>query len=208
MREVCTWAAVTSAAVTSVRIAVLVLVMLALAACGESSGKKLSDAALAKLVLQPAELRGLDRFANEQEIMSQQSPVLGRDPHRFGRQNGWVARYRRLRGNDGPLTLASGVEAFGKSSGASDFFDEVTELNERNAAGSHMKAADGDDLGDERRVLATPPGRPGSVRFVLAVWRTGRFVGSISASGYSGRISPADVIALVKRQDERLSATD
>jgi hypothetical protein len=189
-------------------VAVFVVVALASGGCGDSSGENLSENELAKLVVQPSDVPRLSRFQNEREIMSQQSPVLGRDPHRFGRQNGWVARYRRPRGSNGPLILASGVDMFAKRSGASDFFGKVTKVNEANAAGSGMKSADGDDLGDERQVLATPSGRPGSVRFVLAVWRTGRFVGSISASGYSGRISSDDVVALAKRADRRLATAD
>jgi hypothetical protein len=188
--------------------AVLAAAALAASGCGSSGAKELPERELAKLVVQPGDVPGMGRFANGREILAEQSPVLGRDPHKFGRQNGWIVRYRRARGSNGPLILPSGVETFGKSSGASKFFDEVTKLNERNAAGSGMKQADGDDLGDERRVLSTKPGRPDSVRFVVTVWRTGRIVGSISASGYSGRMSSDDVVALAKRQDQRLAAAD
>jgi hypothetical protein len=181
-------------------------VLLALGAgCGSHTAAPLSDRQLAKLVLQPSDLPGLERFANAREVSSEQSPVLDGDPATFGRQGGWVARYRGSGAGKGPLQLASTVEMFDAADGAGKFFDELRKREAKIEAETGLTSVDVPSVGDEAYAYATPHARPGSIRAVIVTWRDGRFVATAFANGFAERMSVRDVLALVRRQDRRLA---
>jgi hypothetical protein len=191
-------------------VAVTGLVLLALGAgCGsQHSVRPLSDARLAKLVLQPSDLPGLEQFANGREVSSEQSPVLGADPARVGRQRGWVARYRR-RGNPdtaGPLLMASTVEMFDRPARASKFFGQLRKRDATIVAASGLVSVDLPTVGGESYAYATPHARRRTVRTVIVTWREGRFVAVAFANGFAERMSVPDVLALARRQEDRLAA--
>lgn len=200
----------TSPAVGRTRTATLCVAVLALSACGGSSGKKLSESELSRLVVQQRDVPTMTRFANGREVLAEQSPVLGRDPARFGRQGGWIVRYRQAHGVHprGPLTLASGIEAFGKSSGAADFLSKVKELDDANLASSGFARADAGGIGDVGFAYASRPRGGDAVKFVTVVWRNGRFVGSVSASGYKDRMTTASVLELARQQNATIENAD
>jgi hypothetical protein len=178
-----------------------------LGGCGSgSSGKKLSDRELARLVLQSADLHGFDRFSFGPEVTSELSPVLGRDPVKFGRQSGWTARYRRVgRGGRGPLTVTSSVEVFGSAGGAAKYLHAVAENQKQTNAAGGLKELDPSGMGDEAIGATTAMPPPGSVRSVLVTWREGRFVSSLAAIGFAQRMPVSDVVALAHEQEDRLA---
>jgi hypothetical protein len=181
-------------------------VLLALGAgCGSHTAAPLSDRQLSRLVLQPSELPGLERFANAREVSSEQSPVLGGDPARFGRQGGWVARYRVSGAANGPLLIASTVEMLDGGGGAGKFFGELRKRDQRVEGATGLTSVDLPRVGDESYAYATPHARPGTIRTVAVTWRDGRFVATAFANGFAERMSVRDVLALARRQDRRLA---
>jgi hypothetical protein len=191
-------------------VAVLALAALVLAGCGHSSrGKKLSDRELGALVLQPTDLpKTFSEFSFARESSSELSPALHGDRTRFGRQDGWVARYRRGGPTQarGPLTVASGVEVFADSDGAADYLDAVVEAQE--SAGGALRKVEVSTLGDETAAFAPPGAPPGTAVSFYVVWRDGRFAGGISAVGFARRLVLADVVALARKQEKRMTRAD
>lgn len=175
------------------------------AGCGSHAAAPLPDRQLAKLVLQPSDVPNLERFANTREVSSEQSPALGGDPERFGRQGGWVARYRGSGAANGPLLLASTVEMFDAADGAGKFFGEQRTRDKRVEAATGLTSVDIPRVGDESYAYATPHARPGTIRTVLVTWRDGRFVATALANGFAERMPVGVVPALVRRQDRRLA---
>jgi hypothetical protein len=189
----------------------LLLAMVSIAGCGSSvpAGKKPSEGVLRDLTLRAKDLpRAFTAFVDGPEAVFDLQPVLRRDPKRFDRQGGWVARYRR---NGGPrarglLTLVSGVEVFARPSGAKQYLGAIEKQDEQTAPATNLGTVRVPAVGDETYAVATPKSVQGSVRYVIVTWRDGRFVGTLSASGFSGAMKIGDVIALVRRQQRRIAA--
>lgn len=189
----------------------VLLAVISTTGCGGSqpAGKKPAESVLRGLTLRAKDLpRTFAPFADGREAVFELQPVLGRNPARFDRQGGWVARYRR---NGGPrtrglLTLVSGAEAFARPSGAKDYLGAIEKQDERTAALTNLERIDVPRIGDEAHAVATPKSVPGSVRYMIVTWRDGRFIGTLSATGFSGAMKTADVIALVRRQEKRIAA--
>src|SRR3954462_57093 len=100
--------------------AAVAAILIALSGCGSSEGSRLSEGDLAKLVLQTGDLPGFDQFDEGRQVASDAHPGPRFDPTRFGRQDGWKARYHRGGGPQtrGPLVVESRVDVFGDSGGA------------------------------------------------------------------------------------------
>lgn len=185
----------------------LVACALVITACGAHTAEPLSDEQLQTLVLQSADLpRTLERFSSDHELRSEQSPILEGDSGRFGRQNGWVARYRRS-GNPrlrGPLTVASTIEMFGRSAGASKYLHAVEKRDREVASLTGLKELRVSAIGATSHGLESAHAPRGSIRYVIVTWREGRFVGIVSASGYAELMSARDVVALARSQEKRV----
>jgi len=185
----------------------LVACALVITACGGHTAQPLSDGQLQGLVLQSADLpRTLERFSFEHELRSEQSPVLAGNSSRFGRQKGWVARYRR-RGDPrlrGPLTVASTIEMFGRPAGASNYLDAVEMRDQEVASTTGLKEVTVPAIGSTSHALESDRAPHGSIRYVIVTWREGRFVGSVSASGYAELMAVRDVVMLARSQEKRV----
>jgi hypothetical protein len=189
------------------RVAVVsVLAVALLAGCGGGSARpKLPDGKLQKLVLQEQDLPAYDQFVFEREVASDFNPVLHREPNELGRQNGWTARYRRVRSRgSGALTVSSIADVFGRDSDAKKFLDAVDELQAQVGPANGLKKL-ALDLGDQAVGYATANALPSGVRSVQVMWRKGRYVGTITATGFTRQMSVANVVALARKQDRRLS---
>jgi hypothetical protein len=187
-------------------VAATLVASIALAGCGKSStGPRLTENQLRKLVLQQRDVSGLDRFSFGREVTSEFNPLLGRDPHAFRRQNGWVVRYRR-RGNAGPgaLTVASVADVFSSGKDAQKFLDAVQKSETETAEANGLKEVTIDRLGEDAVAVATARTTPAGIRFVRISWRDGRFVCSVSASGFARRMSVDDIVAHARKQERRL----
>lgn len=121
------------------------------------------------------------------------------DPTRFGRLQGWKSRFRRpgSPATRGPLVIESRTDLFESSRGAEQ------DLKAVDAPG--FVEQDAPELGDNARVLSSQAGQPGSVRYVLVAWREDNALATVYVSGFQGKLSAAEVIALARKQQARLA---
>jgi hypothetical protein len=194
-----------------VRVAVLVLVLpLALAACG--SGGETKALRLDGLVLRPADLGArFSRFDAGRQTRLDAHEGPRHDPERFGRQDGWKARFRRAgatAATAGPIVVDSRVDEFHDEGGAKDDLEAYEE--EWNATVVASGATDAErprihGLGDDARALDLLQGtRRSGQRLIVVAWRAGRVTASVSVTGFASKLTLADVVALARRQDSHI----
>jgi hypothetical protein len=165
--------------------------------------------ALPAVVLQPDDLPAAFSRFDEGPLAIADAPVGDRaDPQRFGREDGWKARYRR-RGSEataGPLVVESRADLFGGSGGAEREFDthrDELELQVRDAS----DLIEVEQLGTQAVALTQgSDGAPGTIVFHTVVWQYRNVSASVSANGFSGKLRLADVLALARAQQRRLAA--
>jgi hypothetical protein len=183
----------------------LVAVAASVAACSGSDGDDSGPAGeeLRRLVLQPEDLP--DAFARFDEGRLNRldfRPGPRESRTRFGRRDGWKARYKRSgdRQTSGPLVVNSQVDLFGDEEGAEQ--DLEAYQDELEPAWSTLPAP---TLGD-RAVAMTL--RQGSGRFAVrhftVAWRDGRSTASVRVNGFEGKVLLRDTIALARKQQARL----
>jgi hypothetical protein len=188
----------------------LILLLLALAAVsgcmGDGDSAAIDKADLKQLVLQPGDLpRAFIRFDEGRQTRTDQPGGTLADVERFGRQDGWKARYRRpgSPATKGPLVVESKVDVFDDSGGANKELEA-----ERDAIVEGLHVTDpAPKLGDES-FLAT--GTQGSgqfkVRFYLVAWRHANAMASVLANGFEPKLTREQVVALARKQQSRLAA--
>lgn len=160
---------------------------------------------LAGLVLQPADLTGpWVQFDEGRQARADAPPGTRADSRRFGRIDGWKARYRRggTPTTPGPLVVESRVDLFAEESGARE---DLRALEEQLAADGWSEV-DAPALGEER-VAATlrQAGEP-AVRFYLVAWRQDALTASVLVSGFEGRTTLSAALALARSQQRRIAA--
>jgi len=191
--------------------AALVLVATGLpAGCG--SGAKQADRlpvrTLRALVLLPRDAPGFSSFDS--------GPQVGVDAHRgprhatnrFGRQDGWKARYRRddATAKKGPLVVESRADVFSDDGGAGkDIAAYASEWKETaRSAGASTVSYPHVHLGNEARALDLLQGsRTAGQRLIVVAWRRGRVTASVSVSGYPS-LQVEDALTLARKQDRRV----
>jgi hypothetical protein len=173
--------------------------------CGSSSG--ISSSHVKELVLTKADLRGeYSRFADGPTATLDTQGTTRADPERFGRQAGWVARFRRADGRrSGALVIASAADVFRSSKGARDDLRAYADDFARQTANGLGKRVVVRGLG-ESAVGARLSGPGGSASFVIA-WVEGNATASVTASGLAEKLGVADVIALARRQEIKLGSS-
>lgn len=187
----------------------IALATLVMAGCRDEkkAGKPLSDSELQRLVLQAGDLgKRYQEFASGRTLRVELSPALEGEIARFDRQDGWTARYRKVGTGTGkgPLTVVSTIDTFAAPSGAADFFDAVEKQDERTGADAGLAPVEIPRLGDESRGAASARTGSRRVRYVTILWREGRFVAAVSASGLGKSPSLEEILALARRQHRRL----
>ncbi len=188
----------------------LVLLASLLAACaGEAKDEQLlTEETLPRVVLQPADLTGSwTRFDEGRQLRADALPGRRGDTARFDRQDGWKARYRRPGSPDtaGPLVIESRADLFADVSGAEEDFGAAIEDLERVAAPS--RPVEVVELGDEARSVESGSSEAGQFKTVTIVWREQNVVAMLTANGFSGKLASADVVALARKQQQRLVRT-
>jgi hypothetical protein len=185
---------------------VLAIALAAGPGCMGDDSQAVDTADLKKLVLQPDDLpRVFIRFDEGRQTRIDQPGGTLADVDRFGREDGWKARYRRpgSPSTKGPLVVESKVDAFGETSGAQSELeaerDEVVE-------GLHVE--DGaPKLGDESFVATGTQGSGRfAVRFYLVGWRHENAAATVLANGFEGKLTRAQVVELARKQQARLEA--
>ena len=186
---------------------ILVLCVLALSGCssGPSGSATVSRDELAATVLQPGDLGpGWVQFAEARQARIDQHPGPRSDTARFGRIEGWIARYRRTAASGpGPSVLDSRVDLFKDTGGASKDLDAYREELQAGVGGSDAtaKLLTAPELGEE-----TVAGelRQGPLVFLTVAWRRANATASVTAQGRAATTSLADVVRLARRQDRHL----
>jgi hypothetical protein len=183
------------------------LLLVAIAAGCARGGEEqlLQQSQLPQLVLKPADLdKEWTQFDEGRQLRADALPGARSDPNRFERQGGWKARFRRpgSPATVGPLVVESRADLFAAVSGAEEDFDAAVDALEQGAAPS--RPVETLDLGDEARLFATGGGEPGALTTVTIAWREQNVVAVMTANGFSGKLVPAQVVALARKQQQRL----
>jgi hypothetical protein len=194
--------AVTSISLRAMRRVALLLAAVAAAGCMGGDGMRLETNELPRIVLQPGDLpspSGWVRFDEGRQGVAEQPRGERADPGRFGRVQGWKARYRRsgaTAATKGPLVAESLVDVFEAGGGAED------ELDARRAdLGEGWRTLDDPELGDEALAASLTQG---NVSFYLVAWRFDNATASINANGFE--LSLEDALALARKQQRRMEA--
>jgi hypothetical protein len=184
----------------------LFALVLGLAGCsltGEDGGAAIEGNVLSVLVLQPDDLgRDYVRFDEGRQVRADRPE--GFEPDRFGRKDGWKARYRRppSAGTRGPLVIESRVDLFDSASGAEDEFDAVREEVEETGLRSGGEVVEPPRLGDEAFVVTYGPG---AVQYFTILWREENATAMLNVNGLQGRVVLAQVLRLARKQQARLA---
>lgn len=159
-------------------------------------------------VLQPEDLpRIFIRFDEGAQVRADLPRSRARgNPTRFGRVQGWKARYRRPGSTQtrGPVVIESRVDLFKSADGA------------RRELEAYRR-----DLPEGLRVLGQAPlglgedgftatGRQGTgqfaVRFYLVAWREAAMTGSLFLNGFEGKFMLQQAVALARKQQLRMES--
>ena len=188
----------------------MLVLPVALAACG--GGGEPKPLRLDALVLRPADLGPrFSRFDVGPQTRLDAHEGPRHDPERFGRQDGWKARFRRAgatAATAGPLVVDSRVDAFRDEGGAKDDLEAYEEEWNTTVVASGATHADRtrvDGLGDDARALDLLQGtRRTGQRLIVVAWRAGRVTASVSVTGFASKLTLAEVVALARRQDTHI----
>ena len=171
------------------------------AGIGDDGGEQqVATGELENLLLQPRDLPPqFMRFDYGEQTLTDISPGPRGNPKRFGRAAGWKARYRRsgTAQTSGPLIVVSMVDAFAAASGARRDLDAYEQ--ELSGQGDVSQV----DVGSDGVARARDVG---SASYYDVAWRRGNVTAFISTSGFKGRLSLADTVALARKQDRHLVA--
>jgi hypothetical protein len=188
------------------RLIVLTLAAVAVVAgCGGSHARLVPKAKLADLVLQPGDLpAAFAQFDGGRQVQLDNPTGPRRDPARFGREDGWKARYHRggTKTTRGPLVVSSRADLFAEPSGAADDLDAY---RDELAAVPGARALADPKLGDG--AVASTSLQAGGVRAFTVAWRDRNVSASVAVDGFDGRVTLADALQLARRQERRISAS-
>jgi hypothetical protein len=190
-----------------VRAALALVLLLAASGCslGGDDGS-IEVGQLKDLVLQPADIPAVFlRFDEGRQVMADSPGGSRADPGRFGREDGWKARYRRQGTSRtvGPLVIESRADVFESADGAKDDFDAA----KREKGGLGGQEVEAPELGEDSFAVTLLQGTPRSgVRFYLLFWRTDNATASVLTNGFEGGMQLEDAVALARKQARRIEA--
>jgi hypothetical protein len=184
---------------------VLVLVAAGCSLGGDDSPIQASE--LNRLVLQPQDLpKTFFRFDEGRQIGVDSPGGRRADPERYGRIDGWKARYRRADSEKapGPLVIESRADVFDSSGGAKDDLDAArADLRESELG---WQPIDEPGLGDESfAVTLVQSVTGGDVRYYQVLWRDGNATASLNVNGFDPGLALGDTLELARKQERRMS---
>jgi hypothetical protein len=185
---------------------VLLFVVLVASGCMGGDSASIEKTELKGLVLQPRDLpRVFIRFDEGRQLRTEQPGGVLADVERFGRQDGWKARYRRpgSPSTRGPLVIESKTDVFDDSEGARK---ELEAERKQIPEGFRLDdAAAG--IGDESFVATGVQGTGRfAVRFYLVGWREENATATVLANGFEGKFTREQVAELARKQQARIEA--
>jgi hypothetical protein len=177
-----------------------------MAGCSGGDGTTIPRDRLARLVLQPSDLpRGYSEFDSGRQVRADAHPGPREDRERFGRVDGWKARYRWVgaRSAHRPVVLESRADLFENGAGAKKDLGAYRDELEAPPPGSGARVTELDSpkLGDDAIAFRS---KQGSLVLVTVAWRRANATASVLAEGFVGRLEPRDVYALARRQARHL----
>ena len=189
----------------------LLAAALALTGCsvggGDDGRVTVEQDELAHAVLQPDDVpRAFLRFDEGRQGLADVQGRRRSAPERFGRVGGWKARYRRAGSSrtEGPLVIASLVDAFDSQGGAEEEWRALED--DFDGGDVQWTTAEAPGLGDESLAWTLVQGAgAGKVAFFVVAWREDNAVASVEANGFAGKLELADAVALARRQADRLA---
>jgi hypothetical protein len=185
---------------------ILAIALAAGSGCMGDDSQAVDKTELKQLVLQREDLpRAFIRFDEGRQTRIDQPGGTLAEVDRFGREDGWKARYRRpgSPSTKGPLVVESKVDLFGDSGGAQKELEA-----ERDDVVEGLRVEDSaPKLGDESFVATGTQGSGRfAVRFYLVGWRHENAAATVLANGFEGKLTRAQVIELARKQQARLEA--
>jgi hypothetical protein len=186
----------------------LTLVLAAGCSLTGGDGGSVDAEELQDLVLQPSDLpRVFVRFDEGRQARSDLPGGRRADSSRFGREDGWKARYRR-RGTlrtPGALVIESRVDLFDTTDGAAEELESARlDTTESEAAWQEI---DPPELGDEAIAATFLQGRGATaVRSYLIAWRDEDVAASVLVNGFDRRLAVADAVQPAEKQAARIAA--
>ena len=187
------------------RVSSLLLLCLLLVGCsldGSGGGATIERGQLESLVLQPQDLPpAFVQFDGGRQVIADTPGGKRSDRARFGRIDGWKARYRRpgSAATPGPLVVESRADLFRSAEGAEDELEAIAETD--------FAELEPPRLGDEAKAFESRQGASGqSLVYFLVAWREHNVTSLILASGFARRFSFDDALALARKQQARLAA--
>ena len=174
---------------------------------GESDDEPIVAAAkMRSVVLQPADFPQVFTRFDEGPVRFADTPPGPRgDPQRFGREGGWIARYRRHGSpeTEGPLVVESRVDVFEGVDGAKEEFDAYRE-ELASQSGLGVRRLEPQGLGTDALGISSGEGAvANSLRTFRVVWRDGNVTASLNINGLGG-LRLAHVLELARKQQQRI----
>jgi hypothetical protein len=165
--------------------------------------RRIAEDQLSGLVLQPADLPSFSQFGLGRQVTADAHAGPRKDPARFGRLGGWIARYRPADAavRNGPLVVESRADLFPSASAADQDLDAYNAEYETTVARNGGKKLGDPAVGDEARAFSFGSGAD---FFYVVAWRTANSTASVLVEGSA--VTLDDALGLVRKQAARLSA--
>jgi hypothetical protein len=184
-------------------LAVVVLLAPAMGCMGDGE-PAIESANLGRLVLQPDDLgAGFVLFDEGRLGRADYQPGPRRDPQRFGRLDGWKARYRIAdpREREGILVVQSIVDAFDSAQGADqDLAAYEQEFEREQPSGSGLSF---EPVGEETAAVLF---EANGVFFCSVAWRYENVTGSVLTQSFERETVLAQAFELARKQQGRIAA--
>jgi hypothetical protein len=189
--------------ISGARVGALALVVF-VTGCGGGGAPAISVEELPSLVLDVSDVPAtLSQFGGGKQARADIHPGARQDTTRFGREGGWIARFRRAGATaetPGPLVVESRADLFRTEAGAKNDLEAYRDEFETTP---QRRLLTGPDLGQGAYAMVQ---QQGDVRFFSIAWRERNATAFVLVEGFAGRVGLADALALARKQDRHLLA--
>jgi hypothetical protein len=183
--------------------AAVLVVGLLVTGCG--GARIVDESKLSTLVLQPGDLpAAFARFDAGRQVQLDRVAGPRFDRSRFGRKDGWKARYNRAgtAATRGPLVVESRSDLFGDAAGATKDLAAYRAQFRRTPGPATRVARLGEDA---VAVVQDRSGEP-AARFITVAWRDANVTASVTVNGFAKGLRLADAVALARAQQRHIAA--